>query len=436
MNVHSDAHLSPTENRMLGELGQRVMIVAGLLGMGGVLASAVIGAVDTASGWERFFRSYLVAFVFITSLSLGSFFFVFVQHLTRAGWSVTVRRIAEAIASNLIWLWVLFLPILLLVVTGHGALLFRWADPDIVSHFSAGKQAWFSESFWAARAIVCMAIWAGMTWFFFRSSVEQDHTGEPELTVRMQSVAAPAAILFALTSTLAIIDWVMALEPRWFSTMFGVYFFSASCCGAFAFLILVIHLLKRTGRLTHSISIEHIQDLGKLLFAFGIVFWAYIAFSQYMLIWYANIPEETIFFMTRQMGGWQWVSLLLIVGHFFGPFLAIMSRHMKRHTAILAAAAVWMLAMHYLDLYWLAMPRVPMELLEISGTLGQLKQAVESAPVGEASPVGYGWHLLDLTCLIGLLGLYVAVTAWRLRNVSLVAVHDPRLPEALAFENI
>ena len=421
---------------MLGELGQRVMIVAGLLGVGGMLASAVIGAVDHGSGWERFFRSYLVAFMFVLSLSLGALFFVFVQHLTRAGWSATVRRSAEAVASNLIWIWVLFLPILLLVVTGHGELLYRWADPEIKSHFSLSKQGWFSDMFWSARAVICFVVWAALSWFYFRHSVEQDRTGDPELTVRMQSIAAPTAILFALTSTLAVLDWVMSVEPRWFSTMFGVYFFSASCCGGFAFLILVIDMLQRSGRITRSITVEHMQDLGKLLFAFGIVFWAYIAFSQYMLIWYANIPEETIFFLTRQVGGWQWVSLLLIVGHFFGPFLALMSRHMKRGAATLAIGAAWMLAMHYIDLYWLTMPQVPIDHMAVAPTYGNFVNTVESMTQEGRSPVGYGWHLLDLTCLIGLLGVFVAVTAWRMRNISLVAVHDPRLPEALAFENI
>jgi hypothetical protein len=176
--------------------------------------------------------------------------------------------------------------------------------------------------------------------------------------------------------------------------------------------------------------------MGKFLFAFGIVFWAYIAFSQYMLIWYGNIPEETAWYMPRHLGGWGAVSLLLLFGHFIGPFVAIMSRHMKRNRGALAAAAVWMLLMHFIDIYWLVMPRVPAEMLEHARDYSELSRLIDSVPVGQPSPVGYGWHILDLTCLVGMLALLVAAAAYRMRNVSLVPLRDPRLHESLAFENM
>jgi hypothetical protein len=195
----------------------------------------------------------------------------------------------------------------------------------------------------------------------------------------MQRFAPIGLILYALTQTFAAFDWMMSLEPHWFSTMYPVYFFAASCCGFFAFTILLVFFLQRNGRITSEVTVEHYQDAGKLLFAFGIVFWAYIAFSQYMLIWYANIPEETGWYLTRQMGGWLMVSVLLLLGHFAFPFLAIISRHPKRMKPVIAIAAGWMLFMHFIDLYWLVKPHVPAEEFAKATSYGQVARL--EAPV-------------------------------------------------------
>jgi hypothetical protein len=201
--------------------------------------------------------------------------------------------------------------------------------------------------FWYARAVIFFAIWAFLAQWFFRKSVAQDATGDPRLTRQMEKFAPPAFILFGVSLAFGGMDWVMSLEAHWFSTMFPVYVFAASCCGYFALQILLMNFVQRNGRLTTEITAEHYQDAGKLLFAFGIVFWAYIGFSQYMLIWYANIPEETTWYMARQMGGWGWVSVLLILGHFLGPFLLLISRHPKRRPVFLSVGAAWMLLMHW-----------------------------------------------------------------------------------------
>jgi hypothetical protein len=419
------------ENRRLGELGLHVMRVAGLIGLAGLAVSVLIALVGSEGTWERFFRSYLVAFMFVLSLSLGSFFFVFIQHLTRAGWSVTVRRVAEGLMANMMWIWVLFIPLAVAAVMSEKSHLYEWAIPGATDNdpILQHKEGFLNIWFWLGRAAFYFFVWALFARFYYRNSVAQDASGDPEITSRMQTLSAPAAILFALTLTFAAIDWIMTLEPHWFSTMWGVYFFAASCCGGFSAIIITLHLLQKSGRIQHSVTSEHFHDLGKMLFAFGIVFWAYIGYSQYMLIWYANLPEETIWYIARQMDGWLWISLLLLLGHFLGPFLILISRWPKRWTGVLAVAAGWMLFIHYIDVYWMVMPRIPPQITDV-------KSLQALANVVTSQDVGYGWHLLDLTCLVGLLGVYIAGTAAILRQASLVPERDPRLPEALSFENV
>jgi len=197
----------------------------------------------------------------------------------------------------------------------------------------------------------------------------------------------------------------MSLSPHWFSTIFGVYYFAGCVVGSLALLIVMTRALQLSGRLTHAVSVEHYHDLGKLLFGFTF-FWAYIAFSQFLLIWYANIPEETMWYQKRMENGWQWVSLLLLFGNFIVPFLGLMSRHVKRQPKLLAGWAAWLLLMHYVDLYWLAMPEVL-----VSPSIG----------------------LTELGCLAAFGGLMVAAWSKVAAKHALIPVHDPRLPESLAF---
>jgi hypothetical protein len=415
------------ENRWLGGLATRIAWPAGFGGLVLLGAAALITWRGDVA-WDRFLRAYLVAFCFVLSLSLGGLFFTMLQHLTRAGWSVVVRRVAEGLAGNLRWIWILFIPIVIGLYTTD---LYHWThvgDDLLLKH----KAPFLNTTFWLIRAAFYFAVWAGLAHFFIRNSVAQDASGDPRLTLRMQKVAAPGMILYAFTQTFAIIDWVMALEPHWYSTMFGVYFFSASCCGFAATLIIGCFALQRSGRVTDSITTEHYQDLGKFLFAFGIVFWAYIAYSQYMLIWYANIPEETGWFAARQLGGWGTLSLLLIAGHFVGPFMILISRHPKRWRGFLAAAAVWMLIVHFIDIYWLAMPAIPADLIASVSTYPQLVAEFEAS---YAEAYDLHWSVLDLLCVLGMAGVCAAGTAVRLGRAALIPEGDPRLQESLAFEN-
>ena len=304
------ATLSTTENRQLGALGSRTFMGAGIIGL---IALAITAALGSSAGWTIFWKSYLVGFMVVLGVSLGGLFFTILQHIVKAGWSVTVRRIAEGFASNLRWIWVLFLPILGLVLTGNGDLLYDWANAEYMhsAHALEQKAAYLNVAFWSIRAVAYFGIWAVLAHFYVSRSIAQDTDHDVRHTVILQRLAPIAMILYALTQSYAAIDWLMSLQAMWFSTMFAVYYFAASACGFFATLIFVIWRLQASGRICDSINVEHFQDMGKLLFAFGVVFWAYIGYSQYMLIWYANIPIETQWFMARQLDGWFWVSMLL-----------------------------------------------------------------------------------------------------------------------------
>ena len=224
----------------------------------------------------------------------------------------------------------------------------------------------------------------------------------------MERLSGPALLLLALTVTFAAFDWLMSLDPRWYSTIFGVYYFSGAIVGFLAAVILLAMLLQRGGRLTASVTVEHYHDLGKLLFAF-VIFWGYIAFSQYLLIWYANIPEETGWYLVRQTGDWAGVSVLLLCVHLLLPFFGLLSREVKRRKVLLGFWAVWMLAAHWIDVYWLVMPSV--------------------------SPTRPPLAMVDFGCLAGLGCLYLAAVAHAAQGRALLPLGDPRLPESLAFEN-
>lgn len=403
--MQEQAGSSGASNRFLGDAAVRLARPAGIVGVVALVAALlpVVKGDEAAAG--RFFHAYLVSFAFYLSLALGGLFFVLLQHVTRSGWSVVLRRLAECVAANMLVLAVLAVP--LVIGMDH---LYHWSHAEATSdHLIHAKQPYLNAPFFVGRLAVYFLVWVLLARYFLRTSVRQDASGEPALTIRMHRVSAPAMALFGITTTFAAFDLLMSLDPHWYSTIFGVYYFSGAAVGFFALLALMVVLVQRSGRLTSEITREHCQDLGKLIFAF-VVFWAYIAFSQYMLIWYANIPEETVWYLRRQSGDWSAVGLALLFGHFVVPFILLISRGPKRRRGVLALAAVWVLAMHWLDMYWLVMPQT---------------EAASAKPV-----------LVDLLCLAGLGGILTAATAWRLRRQALLPVRDPRLPESLAFENV
>ncbi|QQR88772.1 MAG: quinol:cytochrome C oxidoreductase [Myxococcales bacterium] len=407
-------------------------------------AVCLVGAlgcfVAYGSNPERFAFSYLFAFLSVLFLALGSLFFILIQHLTSASWGVTTRRTAEFFAAGIPILALLFLPVAASISTlypwhakdtehhvaqahsqaadqgehGHAEVHGSRPHNEKASHLAhegivAKKTPFLNESFFLLRAGLYFLIWIFLALRVFRLSTQQDEDRDLRKTVKLQNMAAPSIILFGLSLTFAAFDWIMSLEPAWFSTIFGVYLFATSAVAIFATVIVVTLSFRSRGFLKNAVNVEHYHDLGKLMFGF-VIFWAYIGFSQLLLICYAGIPEEATFYHLRWDGGaWQQFSLFLLVGHFFFPFALILSRNVKRTTGVLGFAASWLLIMHVMELYWFVMP---------------------NAPTGGFSP-----HWMDVTCLLFVGGLYGSVVLWQMTRHPLIPIGDPRLERSLHFEN-
>jgi hypothetical protein len=440
----------------------KLAAAAGAVGLGG-------WAVGYSSSPERAAYAYLFAFLLFLTLGLGSLFFVFVQYMTSARWSVTVRRTAEFFMVGLLAFLPLFVPVVLGMEhlypwthaaaehggghgqpgtpaagheepgaghegpgaghegpgtpheTGHGAGVYSQEDIEHMVHQELlhAKAPYLNRNFWFLRALFYFAAWALLAWSFFRNSTEQDRTRAPELTVRSARLAPPATFVFGLTLTFAGFDWVMSLDPTWYSTIFGVQLFAGSVVAAMATLILTTLSLRAKGPLAKAVTVEHFHDLGKLLFGFN-CFWAYISFSQFFLIWYAGIPEETTYFHARWGDGpWKNVSLLVVLGHFALPFVFLMSRNIKRRLSMLGLGAAGMLVMHLVECYWAVLPNFARNVLQLS----------------PQDPASLQPHWLDLSCVVGVGGVYLAVVFHRMTRHPLVPIGDPRLRHALRFEN-
>lgn len=425
---------------------------------------SLVMASSTEGGFARFYHAYLVSFAFFLSIALGSLFFVMIQHLVRAGWSVAVRRVAEVCAATMPMMAVAFAPIAVAVMVGEGE-LYPWAasehahhdashehahkgdatvaaepksdhkadhekhqavaahldpnaitvDPHTEGYYAAKKAGYLNMPFFLGRFAIYFAAWVGLAMYMWRQSTLQDKTGNLIHTQKMQSASAGGICLFAITITFGAFDLLMSLSPAWYSTIFGVYYFTGAMAATMATLILALTTLQKLGFLTNSITKEHYHDLGKFLFGF-VFFWGYIAFSQYMLIWYANLPETTFWFAQRgastnsaHFSGWSWISLILPIGHFAIPFAGLLSRHIKRNTKTLAFWSVWVLVFHWIDLWWIVMPEL-------------------------GSSVLFG--VPEIATFAAVAGVFVAMALRLAKMNKLVPVSDPRLNASLAFENI
>jgi hypothetical protein len=384
-----------------GHPWNRVPVIGAVAALLGAVACAILGAANP----KQFFFSWLVSFLFFLSLALGALFFVLIQYAAQGGWGIVLRRIGETTFATLPVMVALFLPLLLGLQD-----LYSWAAPGAAEHDALlrWKAPYLNVPFFLIRAALYFGIWSFIALLYYRGSRGQDVTGDPQVSARLRRLAGPAIIVLALTQTFASVDWIMSLTPHWYSTIFGVYFFAGSFVGFIALLSVVVVAMRSAGLLDTVISVEHLHDIGKFLFAFT-AFWAYIAFSQFFLIWYANLPEETIWFRARIEGSWKMVSVLLMAGHFGAPFLYLMGRAVKRRGATLAIGGAWILAMHFVDLYWQVMPTL--------------------------HPDGVRPSALDVAALVAIGGCFVAVASWLLRRQALVPLRDPRLAESLAFEN-
>jgi hypothetical protein len=406
-----DSALSSHEPPDKLTLGPAALRLKGLGLAAGVvcLAVAIVWGLIIGDDMRRFFFSYLFAFTYFLSIALGALFFVVIHHLVSATWSVTTRRLAEIVTGSFPVLFVLVLGLVVPLILGNDS-LYLWMNHEVVAndHILHAKEGYLNAPFFAARMLIYFAVWMAMSRYFMKKSVEQDTSGDPLLSQRMKVVSAPAMIVYALTTAWAAFDLLMSLTPHWFSTIFGVYYFAGAAISIYCLLALVSVALQQSGRLTRSITVEHYHDLGKMANAFTL-FWAYIAFSQFMLIWAANIPEESIFFRPRMFTEWKWASIALIVLHFAVPFVGMMSRHVKRNPKLLATWAVYMLLIHAFDLFWIVMPTF--------------------------SPESIVFHPIDLLCLAGVGGLCLFGALSVAGNVKLLPVRDPRLEASLRFVN-
>jgi hypothetical protein len=392
----------------LGDEGKGLFVRAAAVAVAALVVAAVLGS-SQGDGFRRFSFAYLTAFAVVLAMNLGAIFWVTLQNLVNANWSVVLRRLGEIFAMNAWLVGVLSLPIVIPAAMGSGV-VYDWADhaKAEADHLLHHKAAYLNPTFFLIRMVVYFGFWTLLARYFFRSSLRQDETAKADIAPAMNKVAGPAMIAFALTLTFAAIDLLMSVDAHWFSTIFGVYYFASAVLCVHATLSLGTMWLQSKGRLKTSVTTEHYHDLGKMLFAFTI-FWAYIGFSQFMLIWYANLPEETYWFKLRFLGAWGDWAWALLFCHFVIPFFFLLSRHVKRNKTTLAIGALWMIAMVYLDMYWLVMP------------------VIDEQP----NP-----GLMDLLCLVGLVSALIAGIAHRAQGVNLIPTKDPRLARSLAFENL
>src|SRR5205809_58978 len=374
-----------------------------LLGLVAVVALAlcVVGALVNP---HQFSYSWLFAFAFFFTLCAGCFFWTIVHHATDAEWSVVVRRQLENLAALFVVLALLFVPILLL--RHH---LYSWMDiPPGHEASLDSKRAYLNWNFFLGRAVLFFAFFIFASLSLRRLSVRQDKDGNPRHTIWMRKVAFAGLPIFALCLTFGAFDWLMSLNYKWFSTMFGVYIFAGAAGSSMSLLVLVITALRKAGYLKDVVTAEHYHIMGKWMLAFT-VFWAYIGFGQYMLIWYANIPEETQYFITVSTESWWVLSMLLVVGRFFVCFGILLLRSIKKEPQHLCWLAGWIVFMQLLDMYIIVLPALHGTGVHVSI-----------------------WDLLSPIAIGATLGfVYLRIVA----RTSLFPVRDPRLIESLNLVN-
>ncbi len=357
-----------------------------------------------SAGKKQFFFSYLTAFTTFTTASLGCLFFVILHHLTRAMWGTGLRRLAENVAGALPFMAILFIPI---IVGMHD--LYHWSHAEAMASdpILAKKEGFLNGTFWLTRSAMYIGVWVVLAWFYRKHSVLQDASGDTQLTFKMRWWAPLATLAFALSISYAGFDWMMSLDPHWFSTMFGVIIFAGAMISGYATLALMGLWLTRNGELENTLTEWNFHDAGKLMWGFCI-FWAYVSFSQYFLQWYSNIPEETAWYVLRTQGGWGAMGAFLIFGHFVLPFLVLLSRHMKRSRTALGIIAGWMLFMHYIDHYYMIMPAFNHHL---------------------------HFSLMDLFAYLFVGGVFLAVVIRPLKKDAAVPHQDPMLTASMNYDN-
>lgn len=374
---------------------------AWLVGAGGV----VLALLGLWLNLAQFFRAYLVAYLFWSGISLGCLALLMLHHLAGGAWGAMIRRLLEAGTRTLPLMVVLFVPLFF-----GCTVLYSWAQPEVVAHDALlqHKSLYLNVPFFLQRAVAYFAIWLMLAFFLNYWSRQQERLAgerqERRVQRRLRLLSAPGLMLYVLTVTFAAVDWIMSLEPHWYSTLYGVVILAGQILAALAFAIVLITWLAEVPPVLTVLAPQHLHDLGNLLLAF-VMFWAYIVFSQFLLIWSGNLPEEISWYVHRTHGGWEWLGLLVLLAHFGLPFVVLLSRTSKRRAPVLACIAAGLLVMHLLELLWLVLPAF------------------------YPSQFVLPWLAIGLT--IGMGGLWMGVFVWQLQRRALLPLHDPRLQEVM-----
>jgi hypothetical protein len=313
-------------------------------------AALLVSLVTVAS--QQFSRSYLLAYLFWLSIPLGSAALLMLYHLTGGNWGYVIRRMLEAATRTLPMMAVLFLPLL-----WNPKQLYEWADPAKVAadELLQHKQPYLNVPFFIGRAVFYFLIWIGLSRLLSRWSAEQDESGDPAPARRLLAMSGPGLIVLGFTVTFAVIDWVMSLEPHWASTIYGLWFIVGMVLTTLSFMVFTARRFALTAPMDKVLQPSHFHDLGNLMLAFTML-WAYTSFSQFLIIWSGNLPEETTFYVKRMGEGWQTIAAVLVLFHFALPFLVLLSRDIKTKMERLATLAIGMLIMRMVDLFWIIRP--------------------------------------------------------------------------------
>jgi hypothetical protein len=388
---NSSAFAAPAAVDRLQTLG----LIAGGVGL-------VLSVLGFFLSREYFFRGYLVGWVYWTGLSLGCLAVAMVGHLSGGDWAVVIRRVLEAGSRVLPVLLILFIPIALGLPS-----LYEWARPEASADpILKLKQAYLNPWFFYIRQVVYFLIWSALAFSLSRLSRRQDNGGDVSLLGRMRVISAPGLIIYCLTVTFASVDWLMSLQPHWFSTIYGFYLIASQALLAFAFLIVMALFLSRSEPMAAVYQSRHFHDWGKLMFAF-VMIWAYFSYSQWLITWAGNLPEEISFFLPRVRGSFGWIAFLIVLFHFTVPFALLLSRDLKRNARLLAVVAGGLMLMRWAELFW----------------------QVEPAFHEGHSPALY-WLYIAAPLFIG--GVWLFCFARTLKSRPLLPIYDPFLPEAIA----
>ena len=385
------------------EATRRVQMRSLMIGVAALAVSIAGGTLQRDA--TQFFRSYLLAFALWVGITLGCLAILMLQYLTGGRWALLIRRPLEAASRLLPLMALLFVPLLFALPR-----LYEWAVPEAVEHdpLLRHKSAYLDPQWFIARAALYFAVWIVVAFLLNRWSAEQDREFDLFRARRFRNLSGPGLVLWGLTVTFAAIDWLMSLDPHWYSSIYGMLIMGGQCLGAIAFMIAILVLLAKYRPMSELVQVDQLHDLGKLMLAF-VMIWAYLSFSQFLIIWSANLPEEIPWYLRRVQGGWQYLWVLIIVFHFVLPFLLLLSRDLKRAARPLAALASLVVVMRFFDLLMLIAPN-PLP--------------------GREQGVGFNW--LDIGLTLGIGGIWMAAFFWQLRSRPIVPLRDPLLEEMLA----